>query len=68
MLRSWKRFRQKINNIQVRMYFVYFDVTLPNKLSYDVKLSQYVFAFPLVPWLLSLHNSPIVVTLEVQWT
>jgi hypothetical protein len=49
------------------MYLTYLDLTLPKELSYEVKLLQYVFSFLVVPWLFSLHNIPIVVTVEVQW-
>ena len=67
MLRLWKRFCQRISNIQIRMYFAYLYLTPPNEFPYEVKLPQYVFVFLVVPWLLSLRNSPIVVTVEVQW-
>jgi hypothetical protein len=50
------------------MYFAYLYLTPPNEFLYEVKLPQYVFAFLVIPWLLSLRNSPIVVTLDVQWT
>src|SRR5690349_1936529 len=68
MLRLWKRFRQRINNIKISMYFTYLYLTPPNEFLHEVKLPQYVFAFLVVPRLLSLRNSPIVVTVEVQWT
>jgi hypothetical protein len=68
MLGLWKRFCQRISNIQICMYFAYLYLTSPNEFPYEVKLLQYVFAFLVVPWLLSLLNTPIVVTLEVQWT
>jgi hypothetical protein len=49
------------------MYLAYLDLTLCNELPYEVKLLQYVFAFLVVSWLLSLCNCPIVVTLDVKW-
>jgi hypothetical protein len=50
------------------MHFAYLYLTPPNEFPHEVKLLQYVFAFLVVPWHLSLRNSPIVVTIEVQWT
>jgi hypothetical protein len=64
----WKRFCQRISNIQIRMYLAYLYLAPSNEFPYEVKFSQYVFAFLVVPWLLCLHNCPIVVTIEVQWT
>jgi hypothetical protein len=68
MLRLWKRFCQRINNIQIRMYLAYLYLTPSNEFPYEVRFPQYVFAFLVVPWLLCLRNCPIVVTVEVQWT
>jgi hypothetical protein len=68
MLRLWKRFCQSISNIQIRMYLAYLYLTPSNEFPYEVKFLQYVFSFLVVPWLLCLHNCPIVVTVEVQWT
>ena len=49
------------------MYFAYLNFTPSNELSYEVKLSQYMFVLLVTPWLLSLRYRPIVVTVEVQW-
>jgi hypothetical protein len=66
-LRLWKRLCQRISNIEIRVYLAYLDLTPSNKLSYEVKLPQYMFVLLVIPWLLSLRYFPIVVTIEVQW-
>jgi hypothetical protein len=67
MLRLRKRLCERISNIQIRVYLAYLEITPSNKLSYEVKLPQYMFVLLVIPWLLSLGYCPIVVIVEVQW-
>ena len=66
MLRTRKRFCQRIWNIQIRVYFTYLDLTLFEELLNKVESPHDMFAFLVIPRLLCLRNSPTVVTVKIQ--
>jgi hypothetical protein len=63
MLRLWKSLCQRICYIQIRVYLAHLNLISSNELSNEVKFPQYMFVLPVIPWLLSLRNRPIVVTM-----
>ena len=64
MLCLWKRFSQRVCNIQIRMNFANSNVTTIDVLPYHMIPSGYVLCCRVRPWILRIRNGTGVVTVE----
>ena len=66
MLCLWKRFRQRVCNIQICMYFANLYVTFFDILPYNMITLKYVLGSRVRPWFLRIRNGSCVVALDAH--
>ena len=62
MLRLWKRLRQRICNILIRMYFANLNPSLVDVIAYHVETPEYMLGRRMTPQLLRIGNGTLAIT------